>query len=181
MIETPGFYPPSFLGAVNSFTAGGTTNWTQLQGFLDNVFDQTTDPRGSNERLLFTGGTAKVVINEIGRLNGTYHLVDGQTNFGLKFSTLTLARGKFQIIEHPLFNTNSTWAQMAIAVDLPTFNLAYLAGRKTKNEEFNTKGDQAADNGIDAIGGTLTSELTTTIKNVPANAVIRNLTSAATG
>ncbi len=47
--------------------------------------------------------------------------------------------------------------------------------------EFNTSGTQAADNGIDALGGTLTTELTTVIKNTPANAVIRNLTAAAAG
>jgi len=70
---------------------------------------------------------------------------------------------------------------MAVAVDLPTFKLAYLAGRKTQNKEFNTSGNMAADNGIDAVGGTLTTELTTTVKNTPANAVIRNLTAAAVG
>lgn len=181
MVEDPTFYPPIYGGSVNSFTAGATTNFTQLQGFLDPVFNQSTDPKGSNERVLFVGGTAKVVINEIGRVNGEYKLVDGQTNFGLQFSTLTMARGKFRIIEHPLFNSNTTWAKMAVAVDLPTFRLAYLAGRKTQNMEFNTSGNQAQDNGIDAVGGTLTTELTTVIKNTPANAVIRNLTAAAVG
>lgn len=181
MIETPSFYPPSFQGSTNSFTAGATTNYTQLEGFLDGVFDQTTDPKGSNERVLFVGGKAKVVINNIGRINAQYQLVDGATNFGLNFSTLTMPRGKFRIIEHPLFNTNQTWAKMAVAVDLPTFRLAYLAGRKTQNMEFNTSGNQAQDNGIDAVGGTLTTEVTTVIKNTPANAVIRNLTAAAVG
>lgn len=180
MIEDISFYPPSY-GAVNSFTAGATTNWTQLEGFLDPCFDQATDPKTSNERVLFCGGAAKVVLNNIGRLNGTYQLQDGQTNFGLQFSTLTTSRGKFRIIEHPLFNTNQTWAKMAVGVDLPTFRLAYLAGRKTQNMEFNTQGNQAADNGIDAVGGTLTTELTTVIKNTPANLIIRNLTAAATG
>ena len=181
MIETPANYPASYGGATNSFTAGATTNYTQLSGFLDPVFDQTTDPKGSKERVLFVGGTAKVVINNIGRLNGDYQLLDGQTNFGLEFSTLTMPRGKFRIIEHPLLNTNADWSKMAIVVDLPTFRLAYLKGRKTQNKEFNTQGGQAQDNGIDAVGGTLTTECTATVKNTPANAVIRNLTAAAVG
>lgn len=181
MIEDPTFYPASYGGAVNSFTAGSTTNYTQLQGFLDPVFDQTTDPKGARERVLFVGGAAKVVINNVGRLNGEYQLVDGQTNFGLEFSTLTMPRGKFRIVEHPLLNTNPVWAKMAVAVDLPTFRLAYLAGRKTQNKEFNTSGNLAQDNGIDAVGGTLTTEVTTLVKNTPANAVIRNLTAAAVG
>ena len=174
-------YPPSYGGSTNVTAAGATTNYTQLEAALDPVFDQATDPKGANERILFVGGTAAVVINNIGRLNGTYHLVDGQTNFGLRFKTLTMARGTFRIIEHPLFNTNTDWAKMAVAVDLPTFRLAYLAGRKTKNLEFNTKGDQANDNGIDAVGGTLTTECTSVVKNVPANALITGLTAGAAG
>lgn len=181
MVETPTFYPPSYGGSTNSYTAGSTTNWTQLLAMLDPVFDQTTDPKGARERVLFVGGSAKLVLNEIARLNGQMQLMDGQTNFGLEFSTLTTPRGKFRIIEHPLFNTNSIWAKMAVAVDLPTFRLAYLKGRKTQNKEFNTDGKTAQDNGIDAVGGTLTTELTTVIKNTPANAVIRNLTAAAVG
>jgi len=181
MIEDPNFYPPSYAGAVNSFTAGATTNWSQLEGFLDPVFDQATDPKTSNERVLFVGGKAKVVLNNVGRLNGVYQLVDGQTNWGLQFSTLTTSRGKFRLIEHPLFNSNADWAKMAVGVDLPTFRLAYLQGRKTQNLEFNTNGSIASDNGIDAVGGTLTTECTTAIKNTPANVVIRNLTAAAEG
>lgn len=180
MIEDLTHYPPSYT-AVNSFTAGATTNWTQLLSFLDPVFDQTTDPKGARERVLFVGGTSKLVINEIARLNGQTQLLDGQTNFGMEFTTLTTPRGKFRLIEHPLFNTNSIWAAMAVAVDLPTFKLAYLAGRKTMNMEFNTAGNQAADNGIDAVGGTLTTEVTTVIKNTPANAVIKGFTAAAEG
>jgi len=178
--ETLANYPPSYTAA-NTFTAGSTTNWTQLEGFLDPVFDQATDPKVANERLLFVGGAAKLVLNNIGRLNGTYQLMDGQTNFGLQFSTLTTSRGKFRIIEHPLFNSNSTWAKMAVAVDLTTFRLAYLGGRQTQSMEFNTSGSQAQDNGIDAVGGTLTTEVTTLVKNPPANSVIRNLTAAAVG
>jgi len=174
-------YPPIFAGGNNVNAAGATTNWTQLEGFLDPVFNQATDPKGANERIIFVGGTAMKVINNIGRLNGTYHLVDGQTNWGLAFKTLTASRGKFRIIEHPLFNTNTDWAKMAVVVDLPTFRLAYLAGRKTQNAEFNTSGNQAVDDGIDAVGGTLTTECTAVVKNVPANAVITGFTAAATG
>jgi len=181
IVQTASYYPASYAGVVNYTTAGSTTTWTQLEAALDPVFNQTTDPKGANERLLFVGGSAKLVINNIGRLNGTYQLIDGQTNWGLQFSTLTTARGKFRIIEHPLLNSNSIWAKYAIVVDLPTFRLAYLQGRKTQNLEFNTEGREAQDNGIDAVGGTLTTECTAVVKNPPANAVIVNLTAAAVG
>ena len=70
---------PAIYTSPNVNIAGATTNFTQLEGFLDPVFNQTTDPKVANERVLFVGGTARRVINGIGRLNGTYYIVDGQT------------------------------------------------------------------------------------------------------
>lgn len=174
-------YYPSSYAAANVTTAGGTTNYTQFEAAFDPAFNQATDPKVANERVLFVGGTAKKVINNIGRLNGTYYMVDGQTSWGLQFSTIKIARGTFRIIEHPLFNTNPSWSKYAIAIDLSSFALAYLGDRKTQNKEFNMSGTEAADNGIDAVGGTLTTELTTVIKNPPAFALMTNLTAAAAG
>ena len=173
------YYPDSYSTA-NVTTLGGTTNYTQLEAALDPVFNQATDPKVANERVLFVGGAAKRVLNNIGRLNGTYQLVDGQTNYGLQFSTFKTARGTFRLIEHPLFNTNASWSKMAVAVDLSTFKVAYLGDRKTQNQEFGANG-AAADDGIDAIGGTLTTEMTCVVKNPPANAVLYNFTAAAAG
>lgn len=181
IVGNSSYYPPSYQGATNVFTATATTNWSQLEAMLDPIFNQVTDPKGGNERVMFVGGAAKLVLNNIGRLNATYQLVDGATNWGLQFSTLTMARGKLRLIEHPLLNSNANWAKMAIPVDLATFRVAYLGDRKTQSKEFNTSGSQAQDSGIDAVGGTLTTELTSVIKNPPANAVIYNLTSAAVG
>jgi hypothetical protein len=174
-------YYPSSYSATNVFTAGGTTNFTQLQNYLEPLLNQTTDPKVANERVVFCGGTAKRVINDIGRLNGTYYLTDGQTNWGLQFTTFKTARGTFRLIEHPLFNSNSSWSKTAVVVDLSSFNIAYLGDRKTQNMEFNLNGTDAADNGIDAVGGTLTTELTCLVKNPPANGVIFNLTAGAQG
>jgi hypothetical protein len=174
-------YYPSVYSQANVTTLGSTTNYTQFEAAFDPLFNQTTDPKVANERVLFAGGTAKKVINNIGRLNGTYYMVDGQTDWGLQFQTIKIARGTFRIIEHPLFNTNADWQKQAIAIDLSTFNLAYLAGRKTQNKEFNMEGSDAADNGIDAVGGTLTTEVTTVIKNPAAYGLATNFTAAAQG
>lgn len=174
-------YYPSSYAAANVVTAGGTTNYTQFENFLDPVFNQSTDPKVANERVLFVGGTAHRTINTIGRLNGTYMMVDGQTNYGLQFTTFKTTRGTFRVIEHPLFNTNASWSKMAVAVDLSTFKTAYLGDRKTKYADFNGEVKAADDNGIDAVGGTLTTEMTCVVKNPPANAVIYNLTAGAVG
>lgn len=158
----------------NVHTAAATTTYTQLETMLDPVFNQATDPKVANERVLFVGGIGKRVLNNIGRLNGTYQLVDGQTTWGLQFSTFKTARGTFRVIEHPLFNTNTDWSAMAVAVDLSTFGVAYLGDRKTKAEND-------TDAGEDAVSGSLTTEMTCLVKNPPANAVIYGLTAAAVG
>lgn len=177
-INNTAYYSNIYGGVANVSTAGATTTFAQLEGYLDPVFNQNTDPKIGNERVLFVGGTARKVLNNIGKLQGTYNLEDGQTSYGLQFTEFKTSRGKFRMIEHPLFNTNTIWSKMAVAVDLSTFKVAYLGDRKTQSKEFNTDGN-AADDGIDAVGGTLTTELTAVIKNAPANAVIYNLTAAA--
>lgn len=174
-------YYPSYVSSTNVTTAGSTTNFTQLEAAIDPCFNQTTDPKVANERVLFVGGAAKRVLTAIGRLNGIYQMVDGQTNWGLQFSTFKTSRGAFRVIEHPLFNSNTSWQKMAVAVDLSSFTVAYLGDRKTQNKEFNQDGNEANDNGIDAVGGTLTTELTAVVRNPPANAVIFGLTAGAAG
>jgi hypothetical protein len=167
------YYPSSYASA-NVFTAGSTTNWTQLEAMLDATLNQNTDPKGGNERMILLGGTALRVINNICRLNADYKIIQSETTWGLRFSTLQTARGTFRLVEHPLFNTNADWSKMALVVDLATFNVAYLGDRKTKTED-------TVVGGVDGLGGVLTTELTTVVKNPPANAVIYNLTAAAAG
>lgn len=180
IISNAANYPSIYAGVPNTTTFGATTNYTQLEAALDPMFNQTTDPKVANERVLFVGGTAKKVINNIGRLNGTYQMVDGATSWGLQFSTIKTARGTFRIIEHPLFNTNPTWAAYVLGLDLSTFRIAYLGGRRTQNKEFNMD-MTATDNGIDAVGGTLTTEGTCVMKNPPANFFGTSMTAAAAG
>jgi hypothetical protein len=178
-VNTLAYYPP-YMAAVNVFAAGATTTFTQLENMLDPVFSQNTDPKVGNHRLLFVGGTAKKVINNIGRINGQYYLEHGQTEYGLQFDVFKIARGTFTMIEHPLFNSNTSWMRVAFAVDLSTFR--YVKYRATTHKPFNAPGtEQATDNGIDATGGTLTTECTCAVKNPPANAFISNFTAAAVG
>jgi len=183
IVGTTSNYPSYYAGVTNVYTAGGTTNYPQLEGFLDPLFNQTTDPKVGNERLLFVGGQAKKVITGITRLaTGSYYeIMNGQTDWGLQYSTIKTSRGAFQMIEHPLFNSNTTWAKMAVGVDLSTFRVAYLGDRKTQNKEFNDNQGTAQDNGVDAVGGTLTTEMTCVVKNPPANGIVYNLTAAAAG
>lgn len=170
--------------AGNITTLAATTNWTQLEAALDPAFNQVTDPKNPAMRALFVGGLARRIIHNICRLNSTYYIQGQTTEWGLQFDTIKTPRGTFNLIEHPLLNAYgaaTTWAKMAIGVDLATFNLAYMQGRKTKNAEFNGQGAPAVDSSIDAQGGTLTTELTCLVKNPAANVQLLNFTAGAAG
>lgn len=165
----------------NIVTLGATTNWTQLEAAFDPALQTVSDARSGNIRTMFVGGVARRVIHNIARLNSTYTIDSGMTSWGLQMDTLRSPRGTFEIIEHPLFNAYgnaSTWAKMAVIVDLNSFALAYL--RRTESTEYNADGARV-DNGIDAQGGTLTTELTCLIKNPSAFSVFYNFTAAAAG
>lgn len=165
----------------NITTLGATTNWTQLEAALDPVLQTVTDPKGGNIRTMFVGGTARRVLHNIARLNSSYQITTAETAWGLQIDTIRTPRGVFEIIEHPLFNaygSSSVWAKMAVICDLNAFSLAYL--RKTSDASYNSAG-ALVDNGIDAEGGTLTTELTSTIKNPAAFGILYNFTAAAAG
>ena len=165
----------------NITTLGATTNWTQFEAALDKTLETVTDPKGGNIRTMFVGGTARRVVHNIARLNSTYQITTAETAWGLQIDTIRTPRGTFEMIEHPLFNAYggaSMWAKMAVIADLNAFSLAYL--RKTSDASYNAAG-ALVDNGIDAEGGTLTTELTCTIKNPAAFGVLYNFTAAAAG
>lgn len=165
----------------NVVTLGATTNWTQFEASLDPTLQTVTDPKGGNIRTMFVGGTTRRVIHNIARLNSTYQITAEKTAWGLQLDTIRTPRGTFEIIEHPLFNaygSNSMWARMAVICDLNAFSLGYL--RKTADESYNESGQQV-DAGIDARGGTLTTELTCLIKNPAAFGLILNFTAGAAG
>ena len=160
---------------------GATTNWTQLEAAIDPVFQTVSDPRSGNIRTAFVGGTAMRVMTNIARLNSNYQLIPEKTSWGMRISSFQTPRGVIELIEHPLFNAYgplSPWSRMAVIVDLNAFSIAYL--RKTSEDNYNARGVQV-DNGIDAEGGTLTTEMTCSIKNPAAFGFIHNFTAAAAG
>lgn len=178
MIKNPDYYPDYMTGQ-NVNAAGSTTTFDQLETYLDPTFSQVTSPQSADTRVLFVGAQSRKVINKIGALYGEIQTTDGQTSFGLRFDTFKLTRGTYYMIEHPLFNSNVNWSKMALALDLSCIKKAYLAMRDTQHMSFNASGEQATDNGIDAIGGTYTTEMTMLCMNPSACALITNLTAAA--
>lgn len=157
--------------------AGATTTYNQLIQLLDPVFDQKTDMMGGNTRVIYCGKTALNVFHEIGRLSGEYRITQKETAFGLKFTEIQVPRGTFQLIEHPILNTNTDWQKMAFVADLSSFDFAYLEGRDTEVTFINQQ--NSATDGSDSSGGVLTTELTIELQNPFAWGVIYNLRAGA--
>jgi hypothetical protein len=169
----------------NITTAGATMSYAQLIAALDPGFNQVTSLTGNPMRMLFCGGTAKNALHQIFRLNSTYFIegASGMFAWGRQYDEFKIPRGYFRIIEHSLFNAfgpNSSFAEMCITLDLSTFCLAPMIGRRTSHSNFNMSGMEV-DNGFDGVGGTITTELTCEIKNPAADAIIYNLTAGAVG
>lgn len=162
----------------NITTLGSTTNWTQLEAALDPVLETVTNQASGNVRTMFVGGVARRVIHNIARLNASYQITTGETKWGLQIDQIRTPRGVFEMVEHPLFNSFAAGRKMAVICDLNSLSLAYL--RKTKHDGYNSDGAKV-DNGVDAEGGTYTTELTMELTNPAAFGVLYNFTAAAAG
>lgn len=161
----------------NTNTASSTTNYAQLVALLEPAFQTSTDMSNPTERVAFCDNTAMKVINDIGRLSGVVQIMNSQTEFGLKFTNFKFYLGSINLVIHPLMNLYSTGG-MALVMDMPALKLAYMDGRDTKQESYNTSG-QVVEQGIDSVGGSLTTECAVELINPSACAVIYGLTAGA--
>lgn len=164
-------YAPS-----NTNAAATTTSFSQFVTLMEPAFQYSTDLGETKSRTLFGGATAIKVINDLARKSGQVFIQDGQTNFGLHFTRFTFYKGTVYMIEHPILNGISGMAGLAIVVDMPAIKLAYMEGRDTRPEEFGGTGKNNA-NGVDAEGGSLTTEFAVELTNPAGCAIIYNLQS----
>lgn len=177
----PGSTQAGNIVSANSAKSGtatpGDLSLDDFENWVDVTVNMSYDPASGMERVMFVGKQAHNVINRLMRLNTTYYVQQGQTEWGLRFTRVKTTRAEVILIEHPLLNTNLQWARMAIAIDLPSLSLAYMVGRKTKSEEFNQAG-LAVDSAIDASGGSLLTELTILCKNPAGCGMMLNIQKA---
>ena len=164
----------------NYIQSSGDISMDQLDAMLDPLFDVVTDQGNMNDRLMFVDKVAMKIINDLGKMSGIVQITQGQTSFGHQFKEFNTTRGNFKIMEHPLLNYMPGYRGSAIVVDLSSISIPYL--RPTFHGYYNNTlgkidGDQD-DNGIDAMGGTYTSELMFKCIAPEANGVILNMRQA---
>ena len=139
------------------------------------MFNIVTDNMNSNDRLLFTDNVGMAALSKLGRSMGIREYTGKETAFGMAFTSFVTSHGTFQVMTHPLFNTMPMRGMMMF-LDLSSMELKHLQGRDTDYKEFNPNANSAngtaQDNGIDAKGGTYTSEITLEVHAPAANAII---------
>ena len=177
----PGTTYSSNISTANSKVSGtptaGVLSMDDFENWIDGLANMSYSPESGMERVVFVGKTSHKVLNRLARLNATYFIERGTTEWGLRFDRIKLARLDVVVIEHPLFNTNLQWASLIVGVDLASLSLAYMVGRKTKAEEYNQNG-LAIDSAVDAAGGSLLTELTILCKNPTGCGIMTNVLQA---
>lgn len=160
--------------AANTNAAATTTSFSQWVTLVEPAFTYSADIGDPKSRTLFGGSTAIKVINDIARKSGQVFIQDGQTTFGLHFTKFVFYKGTIYMIEHPILNGIPSMAGLAVILDMPALKLAYMDGRDTRAEEYGGDGRNNA-NGVDADGGSLTTELAVELINPQGCAVIYDL------
>ena len=162
----------------NTTTAAATTTYDQLVAMLEPCFAYSTDMSNPKERALFGDAKAVKVLNDIGRASGQVYINQAETSFGMNFTKFKFYKGTINIIEHPLMNGLGATNGNALIMDMAALKLAYLDGRDTKPEEYGENG-KILEQGIDGVGGSLTTELAVELTNPYSCGMIYGLTAAA--
>lgn len=95
--------------------------------FLENCFED-----GSSEKLLLCGNTALTTINKIARTHGEIQMTPKGETYGLRMRTYGTPYGDLQMMQHPLFSKNPTFASWGLVIDT-----AYLVDRTLNGDGVN--------------------------------------------
>lgn len=161
----------------NINVAGSTTTYDQLVAMVEPAFLYSTNVGNATERIGYADSVAMKVLTNIGRLYGDVNISQTETSFGMKFTSFNFYKGTIHLKEHPLLNGLGRSGTLLV-VDPAAIKLAYLAGRDTKSEEYGT-GGKIVESGVDAVGGSLTTEAAVELINPYSCALVEGLTAAA--
>jgi len=168
--------------ASNVNSAGSTTKYTELVDLVEPAFQYSSNKMGNGlkERVLLCDSQAMKVIHDIGRLNGEVTQTTETTTFGLQYQSFKFYKGQLRLLEHPLLNELAPVAGVAVIVDLNSMALAYMDGRDVKKEEYDGSNDSTG-SGVDASGGSFTTEFATEFRSPQTCGIINGLTAGAVG
>lgn len=159
--------------------AGAGIDYDDLVDLLTGCFQYSFDGGDSKTRVAFVDATAMATFQKMGRLYpDSVQVNQKETSFGMIFSEFRFFKGRIMLLEHSLFNGLNMSPGTCVVVDVPSVKLAYMDGRDAKAETYGVGGTNGDGPGIDAQGGSLTSEFATEFLNPQGCAVITGMTKA---
>jgi hypothetical protein len=165
--------------SANINAAGATTNYDQLVALVEEAWTYSTDASNPKMRVGFCDSVAMKVMHQIARLSAMVEVMQSETVFGMQFTKFKFYKGEINLIEHPLMNGLAVGTTGTMLVmDLPALKLAYMDGRDTVAEEYGQNG-KLVENGVDGVGGSLTSELAVELINPYSCVYVTGLTAGA--
>lgn len=138
----------------------------------------SADRSNPTHRIAFCGQKAMQTFQSMGREYADVSVGMTDAAFGQVFTDMKWYKGTVSALEHPLLNV-SGMEDAAVIVDVPSMALAYMDGRKQKEELFQQGGSHEGNSGVDGQGGSLTSEFALELMNPSGCAVISGFTGKA--
>lgn len=146
--------------------SGVDVSYDDLIDVLALAFTQSADYSNPTLRVAYCDSTAMMNLQRMGRSYGNLTMTMKEDTFGQTFTEVTFYKGRILFKEHPLFQELGINSGLIVVVDVPALNIAYLEGRKQKSEDFGVGGSYGGEasagavgyDGVDAQGGSITSE-----------------------
>ncbi len=161
----------------NSNAAAATTTFDQLVTLCEPAFKYSVNIGNPKERVAFGDAQAIKVLNAVGRKSGQITMASSETKFGMKYTSFSFYKGTINLVEHPLMNGLGLLGSLLI-MDMAALKLAYMDGRDTLPEEYGIgSGKDTGTNGLDSVGGSLTTEAAVELVSPFSCAYISGLTS----
>lgn len=157
----------------NVTAAGVTTNYDQLDTFLEGVFARNIKGK-PNERIAFGGNGSLQVLNTIARIEGDINITTGQTDFGLAVTKWVTPYGTISLMTHPLLTESPLWTKDMYVLHPGAITTRYL--RRTTHDENEGDGTRA---GNDQDFGVYTTEMSVMYQGEMTGGKLTGLTKGA--
>ena len=158
----------------NNTTAGATTNYDQVDAFLQSIFSKNVKGK-PNERIAYCGNAALGVINGITIRQSDLNISVGQTDFGLQVTKWISPYGTISLMTHPLMTESPFYTKDLLVLHPGCMQIRWL--RRTHIDGYDKDGTRA---GVDADEGVYTSELSLQYSAKVTGGIFKQLTKGAT-
>lgn len=162
---------------LNLNTVTDPLSYDDFVDLVEPAFKYSTDLGDQKTRVAFTDSITMKAMQGMGKQYAdVVTMTQKETMFGMIFTEFRFFKGRLILLEHPLLNGLAVTNGIMVIVDVPALKLAYMDGRNAKPETYGVGGTNQAgavvQPGVDAQGGSLTSEFAVELINPQGCAVI---------